>query len=255
MLVLGSVQLLQLAAPAAISVGIGGSALQDFSTGPTGTGEFTSVTVTGGAGDITALGTGTGGVDNITTGVSATLNAAAGTALGTIAVVPATSTLNANVQYVSGTQNILTGPTGNKYQALVAHFTNNSGVAISSANLSFLMGIDTASAGTAAVGTEPLAGLYTFFSVSGGTSSWTTGTLYQTAGTQLGTLVFSVPVANGADFYVAWVDDNGPGTNTSNYEGRYTIDNVQITGITPVPEPSVVAMLGLGALFGRRKRQ
>ena len=223
-------------ASAAVSIPIGGTTV-NFATVPSNA-DWSSVSVGGGAGDLTVLGSVPNGMDVATTGVSATL-AWPGTATNwttnSITTMPAAQSLNAAMRYVTGSQTILTGPTGNRYSALVGRFQNNAGGTIESLSLAWTLGSPFAPGGTGAVGTDPIAGLHVYFSKTGATGSWTLfsaphGTVGVVGPTTL-TIPSGVPL--GSDLYIAWVDDNGPGGGTApNLEGNFTIDDVAISNVT-----------------------
>ncbi len=233
-------------ATAAVSLPAGGVTV-DFATVPSGA-DFASVSVAGGGGDLTNLGTAANQMDNATTGISASLAwpatatnwAAAG---NSIATEPAASTLVAPIRHVVAPGSMLTGPTGVRYHALIGRFQNNTGSAISSLDLAWTLGSPVDSGpGTGAVGTDPLAGIHVYFSKTGLAGSWTrlNGPFGAPDGpVATATIALTGVVANGADLYIAWVDDNSPGSGTPNFEGNYTIDDIIVSNVVFLAGPDI----------------
>lgn len=217
-------------ASAAVSVPAGGTTV-NFATTPLSA-DWSSVSVAGGGGDLTVLGSGANGMDGAT-GVSATLAWPGTPTTWTSIAAPAAQNLNAAMRHVTGSH-IFTGPTGNRYSALVGRFQNNAGGTIESFNLDWTLGVPFAPDGSGAVGTDPIAGLHVYFSKTGTAGSWTlVNAPYATAGAagvQTITPLSGIPI--GTDFYLAWVDDNGPGGGTApNLEGNFSVDDVAISNV------------------------
>jgi hypothetical protein len=117
----------------------------------------------------------------------------------------------------------------------------------------FSMNFDLTHVGT---GIEEVNGLRVYWSGTGANGSWNPLGTFGTAGpvtasfSGLGTSFGHNP------FYVLFADDNGP-QSLPTVEHNFTIDNVTVTPTAfggPVPEPSTIAMLGLGmiGLFSQR---
>jgi hypothetical protein len=154
---------------------------------------------------------------------------------------------------------LATSPTTVNGTGLQLTLTNNTGAALSGLNL----GYDTVR--FTAVGTaNQLPGYWLFYSQDGRTWSNvsslnpTISTVPNTVGITptSGSFNFSTPVANGANFFLRWIDDNALQTSPDQIIG---LNNVSITAIVipTVPEPRAVAMFfGVAVLTPllRRKR-
>lgn len=198
----------------------------DFAAAPAGA-DFASVSVAAAAGDVTSV----DALDADVTNSLAWPATATNWTANSIAVEPTASALNSQIRYAVNTARILTGPTGNKYSAFIGRFTNNAGASIESFGLTWAEGIAVASSGTGAVGTDPIAGLSVYYSRTGTTGSWVKVDGPHATDGDVGptTITPASSISSNSDFYIAWVDDNGPGSTGS--EGNYTIDNVTISDI------------------------
>ena len=76
------------------------------------------------------------------------------------------------MRYVTGTGRMLTGPTGNRYHALIGRFQNNAPGAINSLSVNWTVGTPFDAAGTGAAGTDPIAGISVYYSLTGLAGSW-----------------------------------------------------------------------------------
>ena len=219
-------------ATAAVSIPSGGVTV-NFAALPAAA-DFTTVSVGTAGTVITALGTAAAGIDNPTTGVSATLAyPATPVQLTVLAAVPTAQSNSAAVRHITAGQNALTGPTGNAFSALVGRFQNSTAGPIANFNLAWTLGVPVAPGGTGAVGTDPVAGIHVYYSTTGALGSWVrVGTPpHATAGPVAAvTITPATPIAVGGDLYIAWVDDNGPASTTApDLEGNFTIDDVVIS--------------------------
>ena len=223
---------------AAVSVPAGGVTV-DFAAPPPGA-DFASVSVAGGTGDLTAIGDLGTEIDNPTNGISASLAWPAAVtnwsaAANSIADEPVATALNAQIRYVTNAQKMLTGPTGNRYHALIGRFQNNTGAGIASLDLNWTVGSPFPSAGGGAFGTDPLAGVHVYFSKTGLLNSWTRlGGPFGDAAGPVGVVpvTFTGSIGVGGSFYIAWIDDNGPVSGTDpDFEGHYTVDDVVISNV------------------------
>ncbi len=234
-------------ASAAVNITTDGVSV-DFSISPEGV-DFSAVSVAGAGGDISNASAGANGLENPVTGVAATLawpatvtNWTAGA--NVLAAEPTTSELIGNIRYVTSPGLFLTGPTGNRYQALIGRFRNATGFPLISFDLRWSLGSPVDAVGTAAPGIDPLAGIHVFYSKTGAANSWTLYSgPYALEEGPVPSETFVVPgrLIDNADLYIAWVDDNGPGSGTApNLEGHFTIDDVQISNVVTGPLPCLL---------------
>jgi hypothetical protein len=218
----------------AVSVGTSG-AVVNFTTAPT---DFASVTVPGASADITTI-----------AGLDADLaNAAvpfawAGADVWTGIPDPTVVSGSGSIRYLTSGK-MLSGPTGVRYSALMGQFQNNAGGALLSFNVRWTLGVPFAPSGTGAATTEQLAGIGLYFSASGAAGSWVSVHVpFASAGVAGTVNIFPGPaIAAGGQFYLAWVDENGPASTTApDLEGNFTIDDIVISGVTvsggPVDPP------------------
>ena len=228
-----SLLLVSFADKAAAAVGITGAGVTvTFPLAPSGE-DFASVSVAGFTGDMTDLPT----MDTMVPSslawpaVPTNWNAPA----NSIAVEPTASALNAQVRYAVGTQRMLTGPTGNRYHALLGRFVNNAGGAIESLTLTWNLTTPLDPAGTGGVGSDPLAGLHVYYSTTGLLNSWTRLDGPHGSDATVGPSLITIParIPSGGNLFIAWVDDNGPASGTApNLEGHFTVDDIVISNVT-----------------------
>lgn len=141
----------------------------------------------------------------------------------------------------------------------MATLTNNTGSAIASLSIEYLLGIQN---GNVMTPEAEIVGRRIYWSLTGLQDSWNPIGDFGFRGTLLGaasqTQSYSVtaPVttwAAGANAYILWLDDNA----VTNPDGLYLIDDVAFTP-TPVPAPEPTAgLLAMGAagVFGFVRRR
>ena len=219
-------------ATAAVSIPAAGTTV-NFATAPAGA-DFASVSVAGVGGDVTDV----AGLDgNVTANLAwpaAVTNWSA--AANSIAAEPVASALNAQVRYVTGTGRMLTGPTGIRYHALIGRFQNNASGAINSLSVNWTVGTPFDAAGTGAAGTDPIAGISVYYSLTGLAGSWNKVSGPHAAdgpATSPATVITPAGgITVGGSLYLAWVDDNGPASGTApDFEGHFTIDDIVIADV------------------------
>lgn len=205
---------------AAISVGAGGTGVLAFDAVPAVT-EWSTLSVTGGAGDITTI-------DGLNTAVQSLTAAGVATALGTSATVPPSA--NAVARWNSTRHNLQTRPTGNSFTVLMATLQNDTGGDVTTLTVTYSFGLEMP-AGSAAV--ESIPGHRAYYSHTGEANSWQPISEFSTGtpGSLLAVLNLGSWPA-GAHLYLLWADDNGP-SSTSNppaasEEGAYTIDDFSV---------------------------
>jgi hypothetical protein len=119
---------------------------------------------------------------------------------------------------------MVTRPTGDAYNLLMAQFQNDSGGCVNAITITFDM--NTYSAATA-----ELPGWHVYYSLSGAAGSWQLIPSLSDVVT-VGTLTANVALSGlwdaGNSLYLLWADDNGNGVS----DPSYTIDNLSL-GITP----------------------
>jgi hypothetical protein len=167
------------------------------------------------------------------------------TALGSSTTVPPSQ--NALARWNGGLFLLQTKPTGVDYTPLMATLVNNSGGNISTFGISYDFG---ATAPTDTTIQEDVPGLQAYFSLSGAAGSWQAITALSggVSGLKQASVTLGTPWTQGSQAYLVWADDNGPAAGnvtTGNIEGGYTIDNFRLD---PVPEPTTLGLLALGAL-------
>jgi hypothetical protein len=218
---------------AAISVGPGGSSGPlTFNTLPAVT-DWSTLSVAGGAGDITDAGALDTAVINNTTAATIT------TTLGSSGTQPPSQ--NAVARWNSAGFYLQTRPTGNSYQILMATVQNNTG----SGQPRLVITYDWNQRNNIPVN-ESVAGHRVYYSMTGEAGSWVLipelSTFDNSSSAQKLSADIALPTtwANGANVYVIWVDDNGPGGTTDPMEGAYTIDNVEFSTMAVPPQVSIV---------------
>ena len=192
------------------------------------------------------------------------------TAAGVAALINTTGPLTASAGFPSTTNNngfnapaynggvvnsanraIALSPTTVSGAAIELALTNSTGSAISTLNLSYDI-----QRYTAASSSNELPGYWLFISLNG--TTWTEATNFRSSITSVpnsagvsavsDVLNLGSSVANGATFYIRWVDDNAIQTSPDQIIG---LDNVNIT----VPAPASAALIGLAALAAGRRRR
>ena len=149
-----------------------------------------------------------------------------------------------------------TAPTGTDGTLLMATLTNNTGGAVVSLGVSYVLGIQNGDVDTPEA---EFAGHRIYWSLTGLQNSWNPigdfgirGTIGGVA-SQSQSFSLTVPVANwaaGANAYILWLDDNA----LTGADGLYLIDNV---AFTPTPEPTagLLALAGAGVCGLVRRRR
>jgi hypothetical protein len=146
-----------------------------------------------------------------------------------------------------------TDPSGTRGSVLQLSLFNDSGVSISSINVSYQMKCMALGTPLDSATSEELPG-YSFYFLDG--STWThLGSLdlsndsLNSVGNALGVLNFTTPVAAGDTMLFRWFDDNGA---TFSPDFAFAIDNV----VVAVPEPSALSLLAVGvlAIIARRRK-
>jgi hypothetical protein len=144
-----------------------------------------------------------------------------------------------------------TSPTGTRGSILQLSLNNNTGTALTSADLSYdmqVMAPGTLKSGMPLDSTDELPG-YRFYFLDGATWKPLTSLDLSVSGTASATVNYSTPVANGGTLQFRWFDDNAAAFDP---DSMIAIDNVNLT----VPEPTTLSLLALGAgalLLRRRK--
>ena len=190
----------------------------------------------------------------------------------TILVGTGSGTTGGNYNFGSNGVNLATdralGSLGSGSTARLTEFrfTNNTGLTIDSLTISWT-GEQYRVGGTAAVDNE----LALFYSTDGstftaagtdafdfhtpvdaGTAAALDGNAAANRVTGLGGTISALSIADGATFYLRWVDGDSPSS-----ENAVSIDDLTIA-FTTVPEPSTVSLVGLGLVgmltFARRRR-
>lgn len=211
---------------AQLSVGDSGVTV-DFSTAPTVAGGWSTVSIAGGAADIT---------DAAALDASAQTLAASGitTALPSSTSIPPTG--NALARWNNGGAGfyLQTRPTGNRHLALLATLQNGGTVDRSTVIITY----DWAERINGGATGEQVPGHRCFYSLTGNANEWTlipefsTFTTTTPAGQLSATLDLSAtPWTVGSLLYILWVDDNGSGgteTTGAGREGAYSIDNFSV---------------------------
>ena len=213
LLTLAALTALAVNASAAISIGVGGSATQDFATRPAATEWSTKNAPT----DVVAT----------TTTLDARVNTNSASTITTQVLDLSPTNLpyqNALAAWSSGTNGTMIGflqtrPTGNGYTMLMATLQNNSGQLASDLTIAYTL----AEQGTA--NAEEVAGHRVYYSLTGATGTWTPTSIDGTAGAKSVTVPLTGGWAAGATMYVLWVDDNGNAGTDRGYE----IDDVIFT--------------------------
>lgn len=220
-----------LAVMAQIQIGPGGSAVQTFATQPTLASGWS-----GGFYGSSALGfTSTAALDAHV--VSNTAAGAINTPLPSSATQPPAQ--NSLPRWNSTGFYLQSKPTGNDYLILMAHLRNATGSNVTHVVVRY----DWDQKVSNPVG-ESVPGYRAFYSISGLPQTWTlipelsTFTVNSTAQT-LQALVPLGVWTNGADLYLIWADDNGPGSLSDPQEGAYTIDNFSVSAI-PATTPLII---------------
>ncbi len=220
-------------AKAQISFTGSGTGVQDFAATPTVAQGWASLSIAGGAGDFTASGP-------LDTAINTAVNAANVTvALTTSGTEPPTQ--NATARHNTTGLYLQTRPTGNAYLVLMATIRNDSGGDVSSVIVSY----DWAQRNPIPVNeSATCAGHRAFWSLTGAPGSWTLIPEFSngfdnnsTAQALSATLALGT-WSSGANLYIIWCDDNGPGSTTNPQEGAYTIDNFQVS-------PSIVTAISI----------
>jgi hypothetical protein len=218
---------------AAISVGpAGSSGPLTFNTLPA-VADWSTLSVAGGAGDITDPAVLDTAVINNTTA------AGVNTVLGSSGTQPPSQ--NAVARWNSAGFYLQTRPTGNNYLILMATVQNNTG----SGQSRLVITYDWNQRNNIPVN-ESIAGHRVYYSMTGAAGSWILipelSSFDNNSSAQLLSADITLPStwANGANVYVIWVDDNGPGGTTDPMEGAYTIDNVEFSTMTVPPQVNIV---------------
>jgi hypothetical protein len=218
---------------AAISVGPSGSSGPlTFNTLPAVT-DWSTISVAGGAGDFT---------DAATLDASVIANTTA-TAVNAVLTSSGTQppSQSAAARWNSAGFYLQTRPTGVGYLILMATVQNNTG----SGQSRLVITYDWNQRNNIPVN-ESVAGHRVYYSMTGEAGSWILipelSTFDNNSAAQLLSADITLPStwANGANVYVIWVDDNGPGGTTDPMEGAYTIDNVEFSTMPVPPQVQIV---------------
>ena len=137
-----------------------------------------------------------------------------------------------------------TRPTGVKFIALMATFTNNTGVGQSSFQIGYTLSQQ-------AVITEEINGHLVYYSLTGAANSWTNlPTLSSTAPGNLATNI-SAPWPKGGTLYLLWADDNGsPSPDTANQIDSFFLKPASVPPyIQSFGPPSATVNAGMPASF------
>ena len=137
-----------------------------------------------------------------------------------------------------------TRPTGVKFIALMATFTNNTGVGQSSFQIGYTLSQQ-------AVITEEVNGHLVYYSLTGAANSWTNlPTLSSAASGNLATNI-SVPWPKGGTLYLLWADDNGsPSPDTANQIDSFFLKPASVPPyIQSFGPPSATVNAGMPASF------
>jgi hypothetical protein len=227
-LTLGVAAALSLRAGAAISVTGAGAGPFDFSTAPTAA-DFSTLSIAGGSADLEAVAAMDAAV--VTNAASTVV-----TALPTAATVPP----NADALARHNTTGLFlqTRPTGNAYTLMMATLVNAAGGTITSFTLAYDFKPNNAPTATPA---EAIPGQRVFFSVTGAPGSWQlvpalSGLTVDVLGASATISGISWPA--GANAYILWADDN----SQPNEDWGNTIDNLAITGVTTIIEPTTIVI-------------
>lgn len=146
------------------------------------------------------------------------------TVLGSSASNPPTASTVA--RFNSTNTFLQTRPSGNDYILLLATAVNATGGDLNAVKIAYSYSKDTVTA------SETVKGLRAFWSTTGAPGSWTSisNLSADTTGTTASpealaaNIILPAPLANGANFYVLWADQNSSGTDAS-----YHIDNFAIS--------------------------
>ena len=215
--------------------------VQTFNTLPA-VGEWSTKLIGGGAGDITSAAA--MDADLIANGLfdASTIN----TVLPTATDFPVNQNNLArwndgsNPGFTSGGL-LQTRPTGVRYAILMATLRNDSGGPLATLSLSY----DLKQYNPRPVN-ENVAGQRVYVSLNGAVGSWRPVTSVPAFDNNSPDQTVNASVnlranwASGANLYVLFIDDNGPGGGSNPQEGGYSIDNVSFSGRGPVQLPNAL---------------
>lgn len=129
------------------------------------------------------------------------------------------------------------------YNVLQANLLNSTGFNITALSLSYDYSQDSS------VSSEEIFGLRVYYSVNGTTwmvipeLSVDTTETYPNFETLSSTVILAAPVADGANLWVRWVDDN-----STSGEKPYLMDNISFTPTVPEPATGLLALTGATGL-------
>lgn len=219
----------------AVSLPTGGF-FTDFSSKP-GSGDFSTLTMAGAAGDITSLTT----LDNHIQSLAA---ASIDLALVDAAAIPPGAA--GTGLYSPTEERILTRPTGVQASVLMATVTNDTGSDLDGITLSYDL------AKIAGAGGEQIDGQRLYWSATGAVNEWTALGTFSAPGSVNVPITFSFSA--GETLFLLWADDNGP----LSPDDGFAIDNLSVAPrFASVPEPSaaVLSALCTGVMLTLRRRR
>jgi hypothetical protein len=142
---------------------------------------------------------------------------------------------NAIARFNSTRLRLQSKPTGVDMTVLMATLRNDTGLDISSFDVSYLHAVEPAGAETPA---PALNGWYAYYSTSGAPESWQPIPAFTGVNADASlTATITVNWSPGLNLYIIWADDNGGGT-----EGGYTMDDFTIANVNTVVLPVTITI-------------